>query len=57
MTKFDMSKIDVKKFAKWAPVAIAALMAGVQAVGEQREQARIDDMESRINQLEHKGEA
>ena len=36
------------------PVAFAGVIAVVQAIGEQKEAARIDNMEHRIEELESK---
>ena len=42
----------MSKFLKWIPVAAAGIVAVCQAVGEQKEADRIDDMEERIARLE-----
>ena len=47
-----MKKIDMSKFLKWIPVAVAGIVAVYQAVGEQKEADRIDDIEERIARLE-----
>ena len=52
-----MKKIDMSKFLKWIPVAVAGIVAVYQAVGEQKESERIDDMEERIAKLEGTEEA
>lgn len=38
------------------PIIFAGALAVVQAIGEQQEQKRIDDMEARIEELESKNE-
>lgn len=47
-----MKKFEMGKLLKWIPVAIAGIVAVYQAVGEQKEAERIDDMEERIARLE-----
>jgi hypothetical protein len=47
-----MKKFEMSKLLKWIPVAIAGVVAVYQAVGEQKEAERIDDMEERIARLE-----
>ena len=51
-----MKKIDISKLSKWIPVLIAAAIAVRQAIGEQKEAERIDDMEERIAKLEENEE-
>lgn len=46
-------KFDAKKLFKWAPVVCAGVIATVQAIMEQKEADRIDDMEERIAKLEN----
>ena len=41
-----------KKWLKWIPVAIAAVVAAAQTIGEQKQQERIDDLDDRISKLE-----
>lgn len=45
-------KDKIEKFSKWIPVIVAGVVAVCQAIGEQKEEERIDDMESRIAKLE-----
>lgn len=52
-----MVSFEIKKLIKWLPVVAAGLIASYQAVTEQKEQERIDDMESRIAELERKEES
>lgn len=47
-----MKKPDVGKLLKWIPVVIAGVVAVYQAIGDQKEADRIDDMEQRIAKLE-----
>lgn len=47
-----MKKFEMSKLLKWIPVAVAGIVAVYQAVGEQKEAERIDDMEERIARLE-----
>ena len=47
-----MKKFEISKLLKWIPVAVAGIVAVYQAVGEQKEAERIDDMEERIARLE-----
>lgn len=47
-----MKKINISKLTKWIPVLIAGAVAVVQAIGEQKEEERINDMEERIAKLE-----
>lgn len=47
-----MKKFEMGKLLKWIPVAVAGIVAVYQAVGEQKEAERIDDMEERIARLE-----
>lgn len=49
-------KFDTKKLLKWTPVVCAGVIATVQAIMEQKEADRIDDMEERIAKLENKEE-
>ena len=51
-----MKKFEIGKLLKWVPVAIAGIVAVCQAVGEQKESERIDDMEERIAKLEETGD-
>lgn len=51
-----MKKFEVSKLLKWIPVAIAGVVAVYQAVGDQKEAERIDDMEERIAKLEETGD-
>lgn len=52
-----MKKFEIGKLLKWVPVVIAGAVAVFQAVGEQKESDRIDDMEERIAKLEDTKEA
>lgn len=52
-----MKKNEFGKLAKWFPVLVAGAVAVYQAVGEQKEAERIDDMEERIAKLEETEEA
>ena len=52
-----MKKFEIGKLLKWVPVAIAGIVAVCQAVGEQKESERSDDMEERIAKLEGTEEA
>lgn len=47
-------KNDFGKILKWLPVAIAGLVAVIQAIGDQKESERVDEMEERIAALESK---
>lgn len=47
-----MKKFEMGKLLKWIPVAVAGIVAVYQAVGDQKEAERIDDMEERIARLE-----
>lgn len=47
-------KSCINKIVKWIPVAVAGVVAVVQAIGDQKEENRIDDMEKRISNLERK---
>lgn len=47
-----MKKFEAGKLLKWVPVAIAGIVAVYQAIGDQKEAERIDDMEERIAKLE-----
>lgn len=49
-----MIKINVETLKKFAPFAIAAIFAAAEAIGEQKEKNRIEDMEKRIAELEKK---
>lgn len=51
-----MKKIDISKLSKWVPVLIAGAIAVCQAIGEQKEAERIDNMEERIAKLEESEE-
>ena len=44
--------MNFKSLLKWVPVVIAGVTAVVQAVSEQKEAERIDNMEERLNKLE-----
>lgn len=46
-------KPDIGKLLKWVPVIIAGAVAVFQAIGEQKEEERINDMEERIAKLEN----
>ena len=50
-----MSKIEkILKNAKWwAPVVISGIMAAMSTLGEQEESKKIDELESRIANLEN----
>lgn len=52
-----MKKFEAGKLLKWIPVAIAGIVAVAQAVGEQKESERIDEMDERIARLENGEEA
>lgn len=52
-----MKNFEIKKLAKWIPVVIAGAVAVFQAIGEQNESERIDNMEERIAKLEETEEA
>lgn len=52
-----MFYIDFKKLVRWAPIAMAGVVAVVQAINEQKEEDRINDMDARIEKLENGGEA
>lgn len=45
--------INIKSILKWVPVIIAGGVAVVQAISEQKEAERIDDMEERLIKLEN----
>ena len=45
--------MNLKTLLKWVPVVIAGATAVVQAISEQKEAQRIDDMEERLNKLEN----
>ena len=47
-----MKKPDIGKLLKWVPVVIAGVVAVYQAIGDQKEAARVDEMEERIAKLE-----
>ena len=54
--KTIMKKFEAKKMFKWIPVVIAAAVAGIQQISEQKEAERIDNMENRIAKLEEENE-
>ncbi len=45
--------MNLKTLLKWVPVVIAGATAVVQAISEQKEAQRIDDMEERLIKLEN----
>lgn len=47
-----MKSFEPKGIAKWLPVIFAVITAGCQAINEQKEKARLNDMEDRIAKLE-----
>lgn len=52
----DLIQRGIKVLKCSVPIVIAGALAVVQAIEEQREQKRIDDMEKRIEELESKDE-
>ena len=52
-----MKKIEIGGLLKWIPVAVAGIVAVYQAMSDQKESERIDDMEERIAKLERTEEA
>lgn len=52
-----MKKFEADKLLKWVPVVVAGLVAVCQAIGEQQESERIDNMEERLARLEGTEEA
>lgn len=49
-----LSKIDWKKVAKIGSCVLTGVMAYVSAVGEQKQAAKIAELESRLSNLESK---
>lgn len=47
-----MPKFGITRLAKLAPIVMAGVMAVVQAIGEQKQQEKLDDMEARLAKLE-----
>lgn len=45
--------MTIKGLMKWVPVVVAGATAVVQAISEQKEAQRIDDMEERLGKLEN----
>ena len=52
----DLVQRGLKVIKCSVPIIFAGALAVVQAIGEQREQKRIDDMERRIEMLESNDE-
>lgn len=49
--------MELNKIMKWIPVVAAGVVAVVQAIGEQKEANRINNMDERIARLENKEES
>lgn len=54
MSKFNLNTINWKKVIGVGSAAVAAIFAFTEAIADQKQEEKIEDLEQRIDQLENK---